>query len=145
VLIVVALVTGLLSWRVNSSLESIKPLTAEATLRRENYVNSKQDAYFVAIGIMSRWLAAVTTPVGKPGSTPPEATNKPSEAEVNATKAKLLLYTDDPRVIAQYDSLFADSRNVVRTFGQFVQLARNDMGYPPCSLPAKYNYIFVNR
>ena len=143
VLVVVAAVTGIMSWRTNKSMESLRPRVAEETLRSENLVNSKRDAYYEAIGVMSRYMAATAEYADNPKRVPPGKTTAPTEAEVNAAKAKLVLHTDDPRVVSQFDSLLVESNNLIRTFGQFIQLAREDMGYATCSLPGTYKYIFL--
>jgi len=120
----------------------LNPLQAESTLRRQNYLNSKRDAYYEAVDVMMRWMGAVDISPA-PSWRVPQGTI-PTERDVNLAKAKLVLFMDKEEVVAQFDSFFASSANTIRTFGQFVKLARMDMGYADWQLLGKYKYLFVN-
>jgi hypothetical protein len=127
--------------KLDVALERMRPLTAEETLRRENYLNSKSQAYYEAITLVSRWLAA--TPWSGP-DVPRDRSlegNRPSEAEINTGRAKLAMFVDNPEVLATFDTLFGPASAPL--LGKFVEMARKDMGYTSIPVPAdSYHYIF---
>jgi len=143
--VLIAVVGGLLAtWakhKLDVALERMRPLTAEETLRRENYLNSKSQAYYEAITLVSRWLAA--TPWSGP-DVPRDRSlegNRPSEAEINTGRAKLTMFVDSPEVLATFDTLFGPASAPL--LGKFVEMARKDMGYASIPVPAdSYHYIF---
>lgn len=132
-------VGGWLSFWFSSSLERARPVIAEETLRRQNYLNSKRDAYYEAIDVITRHMNASDlspSPEGRSG-----IGGNITESEINAAKAKLALYAASASVV-QYDSFFSETPNAVRTFAQFIELARVDMGYTAEPLPYRYIYLF---
>jgi hypothetical protein len=112
-------------------LEGAKPLTAEATLRRENYLNSKRDAFYEALSLLARSLASRTWEgdgaVGIVPANRPVEQNHPSESEVNECLAKLTIYTDRYDIVQEFASCLVSARP-----GDLTMLAgrmRQDMGY----------------
>jgi hypothetical protein len=129
--------------KLNTAVEKMKPSIAEETLRRETFLNAKRDAYYGAVDVMTRWIAS-TADRPEPGESRPTWGSRPSEPEVNLAKAKLAMCTGNQDVLIQFDSLFVESPNMIRTFGRFVELARREMwvdSHPPTG---KYWYIFLN-
>lgn len=124
-------------------LENLKPLTAEETLKRQNYLNSKRDVFFDAISIVSRHLEAV------PWSGPDIPKDRyirdvrPDEYEVNTCLAKLSLYSDDPKIPDEFLNCFGNATAV--SLGHFVNRLRMDLGYGELtSNPEDYKY-FIKR
>lgn len=122
-------------------LEALKPLTAEDTLKRQNYLNSKRDAFFDAVAVVSRHLEAVPWSGSDIPADRPVSGQRPSEAEVNTCLAKLSLYSDDPAIPEAFLSCFADVSPV--SLGHFIDQLRRDLGYGALpSAAERYKYFF---
>ena len=135
-------VLGSIKHYFDRRLEALKPLTAEETLRRQNYLNSKRDAFFDAVELVSKHLAAVPWS----GSDVPLDRslhgNRPSESEVNTCLAKLSLYSDDPEIPEAFLSCFSNASP--DSLGHFINRLREDLGYGTLtSDPKDYKYCFM--
>jgi hypothetical protein len=82
------------------------PAIAEETLKRQNLINYKKDAYLEAIDIVNRYF--ITTEHYLPDSSilfkPDTAVKKPSQMEMNTCMVKLYIYSgnhDIPKLFAQ--------------------------------------------
>ena len=122
-------------------LEALKPLTAAEALRQQNYLNSKREAYFEAISVITRYLEAV--PWGGPDIPADrlQLESRPSESEVNACLAKLSLYSGDLNIPSQFLSCFDGASPVA--LGRFVNMLRRDLGHDEIHMnPEEYKYFF---
>lgn len=123
-------------------LERIKPLTAEETLRRQNYLNSKRDAYFEAAATLCRHLEAAEwngPDVPKDRIT---TGSRPTEAEINGCLAKLALYSDDPEIAKGFMVAFQNASPA--SLGIFLNRLRQDLGYGELpTAPEDYGYVFA--
>ena len=108
-------------------LEKIRPLTAEETLRRENFLNAKRDAFYEAISVVNQFLEAV--PWEGPDVPPdrPVRGERPSEATVNVCLAKISMFCDDGDIPTAFLACFQNASPV--SLGEFVSLLRRDLGY----------------
>jgi hypothetical protein len=150
-----SIVTGASIWSVQKhllskikhdfdlKLEKIKPLTAEETLRRQNFLNSKRDAYFEAAETLCRHLE--TTNWSGP-DVPKERLitgEKPTEAQINGCLAKLALYTEDSEILREFIAAFENASPA--SLGSFLNRLRKDLGYGELPVPAnKYGYVFFS-
>ncbi|MCW1916793.1 hypothetical protein OJ996_24610 [Luteolibacter sp. GHJ8] len=124
-------------------LENLKPLTAEETLRRENYLNSKRDAFFEVTATLGRYMESSEW---DGPDVPPSRTSqctKPSEAEINGCMAKLALYSDSPEILTEFTQCFQTISSV--SFGRLLSLMRQDLGYGALPIdPESYKYVFIH-
>jgi hypothetical protein len=88
----------------------LKPLTAQETLKRQNFLNAKRDVYYEAIEIANREYAYIefTNADGKVMTNYPRdrGTKKPTEFEVNSCFSKLCIYSDNPNIPRLYKKFF---------------------------------------
>ena len=122
-------------------LEEVRPLTAEETLRRENFLNAKRDAYYEVIDIAVRRLASSGWAVEGSITQRKIESKAPTEFEINSAKGKIALFSDCADVISLYNKMF-DSPSPV-DLGNFLVALRKDLGYGDGYIdPEKYSYIF---
>lgn len=133
-------------------VHKLKPLTASETLKRENFLNAKRDAYYEAIEIANREYAFIefTDRTGK-SAIPYErsrGTKKPTEFEVNTCFSKLCIYSDNLEIPILYKKLFIkepDGRPI-QIIEDFVNLLREDLGYGNGIITPRtdeYQYILI--
>lgn len=139
---------GLGSWinyKLSKRLKDYEPLTAEKMLKRENYLNSKRELFFVLINLLNRNLAAAIW-------TGPEAPknrilegSRPTEVEINSCFSKLCLYVDDKKILKDFPYIFTDDVSPSRV-GEYINLLRKDLGYGEGVItPDKYPYVFNSK
>ena len=132
----------------------LQPLTAEATLKKENFLNSKRETYFTALNLINRYLANSTwsgtnIPDKKYGRNPGEP--MPTETEVNTCYAKICLYTENKQILNCFVDFFGKSRSNKTTpmlLSELTNLMRLDLGYGNSLLDPKkeeYNYITITK
>jgi hypothetical protein len=141
--ILIAVLGAALGYLFDKKLEMLKPLTAAETLRRENYLNSKLQTYYGAIELLCSWMACESwTGPDVPTDRKPQA-DRPTESEINVCHAKLALFADDPAVLETFKQFFSGGpKHLIPIFGEFINLARKDMGYGQSLISAdKYTYI----
>ncbi|MBI5102236.1 MAG: hypothetical protein HZB33_10425 [Nitrospirae bacterium] len=126
------------------------PLTAEETLRRENFLNAKRDTYFQAIDILNRALAnSEFTENGKPAdlSHRNRGGKYPTELEVNSCFSKLCIYSSNKEILKTYRKLFDTSDKQLKPIlemGNFINLLRKDLGYENVIVdPYQNEYQFI--
>lgn len=123
-------------------LERIKPLTAEDTLRRQNYLNSKRDAYFEATQILCRHMEAAEWNGPDVPADRIVGDVKPTESEINGCLAKLALYSDDPQIAQEFMNCFLTVSPA--SLGIFLNRLRMDLGYDKLPTnPEEYGYVFA--
>ncbi|MDT8318649.1 MAG: hypothetical protein RQ824_11780 [bacterium] len=121
-----------------ADLEAL-PLTAAAVLKAENYQNSKREAYYEAINILTRFTASV------PWSGPDIPTDRdmeedrPLESEVNACIAKISIFTDNPDIPLAYINAFQSMHPIA--LGKLIELMRKDLGYGDLPFSAE-DYLY---
>lgn len=132
----------------------IKPLTAEETLRKENFLNAKRDVFYEAIDILNRTFANSNFTLN---GVPQDTTNRlrgckyPSELEVNSCFSKLCIYSNDAQIpLKFYTILVPENKNIrpVYEMSIFINLIRNDLGYGDIKIDLskdQYRFISVHR
>lgn len=120
-------ILGRIQYDFSRKMESLKPLTAEETLRRENFLNSKRDAFYEAVTIVNQFLEAVPWHGRDIPKDRPIAGNRPSESAVNTCLAKISMFCNDPEIPTAFLSCFANASPV--SIGHFVNRLRRDLGY----------------
>lgn len=130
-----------LKHELDVKLESIKPATAEETLKRQNLINAKRDAFFEAINILSSYLEAVPWTGPDIPEDRPKLHSRPSEAQVNTAVAKLALFADNPKIVDAYLRCFAGTS--APQVGELINLMRFDLGYGNLKIdPSSYKLYF---
>ncbi|WP_416438627.1 hypothetical protein [Phnomibacter sp. MR] len=76
------------------------PTTAAETLKKENYINSKREAYFDAINLVNREISGFNFNLNIDTSKFKriKGSSLPTEYEVNSSLTKLHLYSDNPEI-----------------------------------------------
>jgi hypothetical protein len=127
----------------DKQLENLKPLTAEETLRRENYLNSKRDAYYESIELLCKLLQSAEC------SGPDVPKDRKvikidiSEHTINSCYAKLVLYSDNNQIPTVFRDSFSSCSP--QMLGKYINLVKKDLGYGNATIvPEKYSYIFTN-
>lgn len=116
-----------LKHELDVKLEGIKPITAEETLRRQNLLNAKRDAFFEAITVLNTYLEAVPWQGPDIPEDRPKLHSRPSEAVVNTAVAKLALFSDNPKIVEAYLNCFVGAS--APHLGELINLMRFDLGY----------------
>jgi hypothetical protein len=131
---------GRIKFDFDKKLEGIKPLTAEETLRRQNYLNSKRDSFFEAVSLLCKHLEATPwTGLDIPNDRVLHG-DRPTEAEVNSCIAKLAMYADDASIPVQFVAAFSATP---ASLGAFINQLRTDLGYDTATIdPESYPYFF---
>lgn len=124
-------------------LEAAKPLTAEETLRRQNNLNSKRDAFFEAISLVNRHHAAVEWSGPDIPSDRKLSGTRPTESEVNTCYAKLCLFSKDPQIPIRFFTCFGAASAV--SVGEFVSLLRQELGYGELPFSPEFYTRFFGR
>ena len=130
-----------------------QPLTAAETLKKENFLNAKRDAYYEAINILNRNLANSSFTVNGQLS---DTSNRniggtyPSDVEINSCFSKLCIYSDNPEIPIIYQRLFLNNKNVrlILEMVTFINLVRNDLGYGAAIIDTvgdRYKFIQSHR
>lgn len=123
-------------------LEKIKPLTAEETLRRQNYLNSKREVFIEAARMVCRHLEAADWAGPQAPNDRVQSGTKPTEMEINLCLAKLAIYSDDPKIVREFMTCFEFTS--AYSLGQFLERLRLDLGYGKLAVtPEKYVYAFA--
>lgn len=119
-------------------LEKMRPLTAEETLRRENYLNSKLKAYYEAIELLLEMIAAHRA---KPSTSAPSVSSAPGEFNINSCTSKMALFSDDPEILKQFWKCIQTPSPA--DIAVFISMLRKDLGYGQLVIkPEHYVYIF---
>lgn len=130
-----------LKHELDVKLEGIKPITAEETLRRQNLLNAKRDAFFEAINALSAYLEAVPWSGPDIPEDRPVLHIRPSEAQVNTAVAKLAIFADNPKIIDAYLHCFVGAS--APQVGELINLMRFDLGYGNLKTdPSSYKIYF---
>jgi hypothetical protein len=126
------------------------PLTAEETLRRENYLNAKRDVYFQAIDILNRALANSEFIENGRKSHPSDRNRGgkyPTELEVNSCFSKLCVYSSNKEILKAYRKLFDTNDKQLKPIlemGKSINLLRKDLGYENIIVdPYQNEYQFI--
>ncbi|MBL4701057.1 MAG: hypothetical protein JKX85_07350 [Phycisphaeraceae bacterium] len=142
ILIIQAYILNRSKHNFDLKLEKLKPLTAEDILRRQNFLNSKRDAFFDEVDIVCKHLGSV--PWNGPDIPMDRVLSgdRPSESEVNTCQAKLAIYSDDPEILEKFQKCFGKASSVL--VGEFLNQLRKDLGYEALKVePGNYKYIFM--
>lgn len=139
---------GFISWlnyKFNKKLKDYEPLTAEEILRKENFLNSKRDAFFETIQLLSKSFASTSwTGDQIPKNRIPES-SRPTEVEINSCFSKLCLYVDNKEILEKFPYLFT-SNSSPTTIGNYISLLREDLGYGESIIDStKFPYIFNSK
>jgi hypothetical protein len=112
---------------LNVELEKVKPFTAEETLKKQNYINSKRETFFEALELLNKFHES--TPWSGPDipKDRPISNTRPSESEVNTVVAKMALYSDSAVIVMKYLDCFNNASPVL--IGHLMNLMRIDLGY----------------
>lgn len=130
------------------------PLTAEETLKRSNFLNSKKDTYFQAIDILNRALANsefVENGKKSDSSHRNRGGKYPTELEVNSCYSKLCIYSSDKEIPKIYRKLFITNDQQLKPIlemGIFINLLRKDLGYEDTIVDPRnneYQFIQIHR
>ena len=148
-------VIGIIIFSVQLYFENkYKPITAEETLKRENFLNAKRDTYFLAIDILNRNLAnSQFTIDGKLSDTlnPNIGGKYPTDIEINSCFSKLCIYSNNPQIPVTFFKLFDTNDKTLRPIFEmltFVNLVREDMGYGKAIIDTtgdRYKFIQTHR
>jgi hypothetical protein len=130
-----------------------QPLTAAETLKRENFLNAKRDAYYEAINILNRNLAYTQFTVdGKLADTANRniGGSYPSDIEINNCFSKLCIYSDNSQIPLTYQKLFLNDSTTrpVLEMVTFIKLVRQDLGYGEAIIDTtgdRYKFIQTHR
>lgn len=130
------------------------PLTAEETLRRENFLNAKRDTYFQAIDILNRAFAN-TDFIENGKLSDPSHRNRggqyPTELEVNSCFSKLCIYSSNKEILSTYRKLFNTNDKQLKPvleMGKFINLLRKDLGYESINVDPyqnEFQFIIIHR
>ena len=94
----------------------IGPLTAAQTSMKENFINSKREAYYDAIKVLSRQFASThLAGEGVPSSRLEE--QPPTESEINQTIMKLALFSENSEILEKHNALFIGKNFNKRIYG----------------------------
>lgn len=141
ILVINQYVVGRIKHEFDCRIEALKPLTAEETLRRENFLNAKRDAFYDAILVLSQFLEAVSWSGPNIPQDRPVQGKRPTEAVVNTCLAKISMFCDDPEIPNAFLKCFQNASPV--SLGQFVNRLRQDLGYKELPFdPNEYKRFF---
>ena len=111
------------------------PLTAEETLRRENFLKSKEETYFQAMELASRYFSNTTLTEGSLVADtldrPLKGLGFPTESEVNTCYAKLSVYANDVNIIKSFQNIFVSNSEIhypLQAYIEFLKLIRTELG-----------------
>jgi hypothetical protein len=124
-------------------LEGVRPLTAEATLRRENFLNSKLEAYLAGLSMVCQKFAASSIVVsgGQPRPASAEKTS-PTETDINVAYGRMSLFAGNSAVLNQYQKIFQQKASPA-DIGELIRLMRDDLGYGQSMIPPeRFPYVF---
>ena len=123
-------------------LEKLKPLTAEETLRRENFLNAKRDAYYEVTKIAVQELASQKVWLGEGVPSHRNVESKsPTEFEINSAMGKIALFSDTSEISQLFLKIFKGPSPA--DLGLLLSAMRSDLGYGYASIaPEVYPYIF---
>jgi hypothetical protein len=117
---------------LQQDLERSKPLTAEETLRLQNRLNARRDAYFDALRVVYERMAADPMHTQDGILRSAASPTPPSELERNLAYAKMSLFSGSARVLELFENIWA-KRASPPDIGMLVDAMRQDLGYD-CSL-----------
>ena len=123
-------------------LERTKPFTAEQTLRREVFFNSKLEAFYSALDIVCRRFAANEMQIHDANETHDAANvEAPSESEVNWAYGRMAMFAGDRAVLDQFQRIHG-TKSSPADIGTLVNLMRADLGFSDAViLPESYAYV----
>ena len=123
-------------------LEKMRPLTAEETLRRENFLNAKRDAYDIVLDVATRKFASTKNWTGPGVPANRRITSEPpTEFEINRAAGNIGMFSDDPNIIGLYIKMFHHPSPF--DLGNLLAALRADLGYGSGSIdPERYCYLF---
>ena len=130
----------------------LKPLTAEETLKRQNFLNAKKDVYYEAIELVNREFAHIDFKdlAGNLLNSfeRNRGAKRPNEFEINSIFSKLCVYSDNKKIPLTFKRFFLKKPEdrPIGILEEFINLIRHDMGYGKEILTTKsneYEYISI--
>lgn len=131
------------------------PITAAETLKRENFLNAKRDAYFQAIEIANKVLAnsdfdSIDAFTGKKMASKflhkHQKDLSEFELDINSVYSKLMIFTSDTSVLSSYFRIFVtppnERHNPIIEMKKFINAIRKDLGNNE-NLPDEYKMLYI--
>jgi hypothetical protein len=123
-------------------LEQTKPFTAEETLRRQVFFNSKLEAFYSALDIVCRNFAANEMHIHDTNKTHnPAVVERPSEREINLAYGRMAMFAGDRAVLDKFQQIHG-TKSSPADIGTLVNLMRSDLGFSDGVVPGEsYAYM----
>ena len=132
----------------NYLLKLWAPGTAAETLKQQNYISSKKDAYFDAINLVTRELSGYDFYVAFDtikNYSRIKGTTLPTEFEINWCLNKLYLFSNDEVIINSFKRIFAKGYNPIEENITMIKAIRQDLGGNNESMLNNYQYVQMSR
>jgi len=124
------------------------PGTAAETLKQQNYISSKKDAYFDAINLVTRELSGYDFHVAFDtikNFSRIKGTTLPTEFEINSCLNKLYLFSNDEVIINSFKRIFAKGYNPIEQNIIMTKYIRKDLGGYENAMLNNYQYVQMSR